>query len=150
MLTPNQLRRWQTPLSSAQSVVLTSLTDEGHLNLTFQANSQGENNLICFSFKRPTSYSVKGQLSNSMQQLANDMGNTFLRPPTQWTSAQEPLFNYAAMRLAMCQDEDDCDISPFGLESDHYYFVNQDGLIEVCCSTPPETLLIARQSKPGH
>lgn len=146
MLTANELRRWQTPISSAHSVVLTSLTDEGHLNLTFQASFEDENNLVCFRFKRPTAYSVKGQIDTQTQDLIGDLGNTFVRPKTGPITQVEPLFNYAALRIGLSA-ESQCELEVCDEEADHYYFFNHNSLIEVCCSTPPEALTIAKQSR---
>jgi hypothetical protein len=144
MQTPDQLRRWQTPISSADSVVLKSLTDEGHLNLTFHASFSDESNLVCFQFMHPSSYMVQERASLPTAQLKTDMGRTFIR--RQIKKSQETLFNYSAMKKAL-GDEHACSLGSCNNDDDHYYFLNEKSLIEVCCSRPPQTLLIAKQSR---
>ena len=50
--------RWETPLSAASFVTMTSLTDDGALTLTFQSQCATETSLMCFRFTKPTKYAL--------------------------------------------------------------------------------------------
>ena len=58
MLIPSNLRRWNTPLSNARSVLMTSLIHDGSFAITFQTEFEIESALVCFSFKKPHSYKL--------------------------------------------------------------------------------------------
>jgi hypothetical protein len=139
----NELTCWNTPLTNACFVVLTSLVHEGSLTITFRADFKEVVSLVSFCFKQPCSYELEPSDSHG-----DRTGFTFKQHRNFKLISEGVLFNLKwVSRFAAAMYEQSEPYSSCDSEFDRYLFVLEKKTIEVFSTELPDVRIIASQLK---
>lgn len=134
----NEMVCWNTPLTSASAVIITSLIHEGSLTITFRAEVDQAVSLICFCFKQPLSYSLKSSTLNAG--LAH--GHTFKQEHPPRTFVEDPILNLKEFGDVAARLYGEWDID---WDCDRYIFLTQTNTLDVLSRDRPDIRIIASQ-----
>ena len=142
MLCCSTFERWDTPISTASSIVIETIEADGYLSITLRAAVDNDVLLICFSFLNYHWYQIKRFAS----MFDSDAGRTQIHTRlTETESSSSKFFNLSAFRKAFI-DSDNCLLNSLPDFSNHFLFIEDKSEIEVISSEKPKIILIGKSS----